>query len=445
MIHKIPFEWNHSVLQLYRNVRAIFLNTVLLESMDPPSKHARQSVICFEPESIFRVNDQRIYRNGIQIATGFDNVLSSLRSILAKYNQDMPEIHFTGGLLGFTSYTIVTSIEDIPQRHRKEFPDAMYGLYLDGIVFDHVRGEVFYFHQDSYRNRFRLVQDALKTDVPDAVFTATPPEFSVTASNFMHGVRSIKDKIYNGEIFQAVLSQRANFKISGDRIGIYRKLREINPSPYMYCIEFQDLSIIGSSPELLVEVRDRRIITFPIAGTRPRGATEEERKKFAEDLLADEKELAEHNMLVDLARNDIGKVAKIGSVKLAQYLAVEEFSHVVHLVSEVRAELNPSLDQFDAFFALFPAGTVSGAPKIRAMSFIDELEESNRGPYAGSIGYFGIGGDMVQAIAIRTAFGIGNDFHLQAGAGIVLDSDPESEYEETIRKLGALFQAIAVR
>ncbi len=443
LMKRVPLKHGMHPVDLYKRIRLRFNNTILLESMNPPSRYARQSVIVFAPTHLVRIDNERLYVNGVQRARGMDSVLNYLRAVLGEFPID-PQEHFTGGLVGFTSYSIIGSIEEIGQRHPKEFPDAMYGFYLDGIVLDHVNNESYYFHHEKFSSRYTMISEIIDEPVPEFTMETSSPRFRTSKEDYMQMVESVKERIVNGETYQTVISQRGDFSITGDRIGVYEKLRRINPSPYMYCIEFHDYAIIGSSPELLISKDNRKITTFPIAGTRPKGSTREERERYSEDLLADEKERAEHNMLVDLARNDIGRVSEIGTVRLPQYMSVEEFSHVIHIVSEVEGTIHEGLDQFDAFFSLFPAGTVSGAPKIRAMKIIDSIEGTNRGPYAGAVGYFGLDGNMEQAIAIRTIFGRGEQFHMQAGAGIVLDSDPETEYRETLSKLGALFQVLEV-
>lgn len=258
----------------------------------------------------------------------------------------------------------------------------------------------------------------------------------------MQAVRSAKEYIRNGDIFQVVPSQRFTAKLQGSLWNTYRVLRTINPSPYMYYLKLDNIEIAGASPETLVRVKDGEAVTFPIAGTRKRGKTPDEDIALERELLNDPKEIAEHNMLVDLARNDIGKIAKIGSVQLSDYMKVNRYSHVMHITSQVSGKLRKGIDSIDALASVLPAGTLSGAPKIRAMEIIDELEGEQRGVYGGALGYVGYEGNLDTCITIRTVVKKDDTIYMQAGGGVVLDSDPESEYEETINKLKAIFKAV---
>jgi anthranilate synthase component 1 len=272
--------------------------------------------------------------------------------------------------------------------------------------------------------------------------TDPPFDSSTTQLEFEESVEKIRDYIRAGDAFQVVLSQRLGIDLQASPFDLYRGLRTLNPSPYLYFLELDGISLVGSSPEVLVRVEDDVVIVRPIAGTRPRGDSVEEERLLSEELCQDEKELAEHRMLVDLGRNDIGRVAEFGSVTVSDLMIVERYSHVMHLVSQVEAKLREGLGAIDVFRACFPAGTVSGAPKIRAMEIIDELEPVRRGPYAGAVGYFNYGGvSMDTAITIRTLVATGGKAYVQAGAGIVADSDPSREYEETISKARALLRA----
>jgi anthranilate synthase component 1 len=277
---------------------------------------------------------------------------------------------------------------------------------------------------------------------PDGAGSSLRIVSNFTREDFEAAVRRCKEYILAGDIFQVVLSQRLTTKITCDPFDIYRAVRAINPSPYMFYLKCGDLRIAGSSPEILVKVQDREVCVRPIAGTRQRGATPEEDEALERELLADEKERAEHIMLVDLGRNDIGRVSRHGTVRVDDLMVIERYSHVMHIVSNVTGQLEEERDAFDALAATFPAGTVSGAPKIRAMEIIDELEPCRRGPYAGAVVYFGFTGNMDSGIMIRTAVIRGDTIHVQAGAGIVADSIPENEYHETLNKARALMRAI---
>jgi len=267
-------------------------------------------------------------------------------------------------------------------------------------------------------------------------------KFNMTKEEFIEKVEQVKRYIINGDIFQAVISQRGERRIEGDPFDIYRMLRVVNPSPYMYFLNMEDLKIIGSSPELLVRVENKIVETRPIAGTRRRGKSLEEDAKLEEELLNDEKEKAEHLMLVDLGRNDIGKISYFGTVRVDQFMIVEKYSHVMHIVSNISGKLRDDVSPIEALYACFPAGTVTGAPKIRAMEIIAELEPTKRGIYGGAIGYIDFSGNIDSCIAIRTIIMKGNKAFFQAGAGIVYDSIPEREYQETLDKLAATFKAV---
>jgi anthranilate synthase component 1 len=274
------------------------------------------------------------------------------------------------------------------------------------------------------------------------VETALPPS-TMGRERFESGVEKAKDYIMAGDAFQIVLSHRFSRDLRADPFDVYRALRLINPSPYMFFLRHPEVTVLGSSPEPLVKVRGRQVIQRPIAGTLPRGSTEDEDRALEEEFLRDEKERAEHVMLVDLARNDLGRVSRFGSVKVEELMTVERYSHVMHLVSQVSGELREDCSALDALYASFPAGTVSGAPKIRAMEIIDELEPTRRGPYAGVAGYFDFSGNLDTCIALRTAYVAGGQMHVQVGAGIVADSDPSKEWWETVNKATALLKAAA--
>lgn len=317
------------------------------------------------------------------------------------------------------------------------------GFYLDGIVYDHHRHRAYYFSHGE--DRSHVVTKALADPVPSpAPIRVSRFESDTTQQEFCTSIAQAKRHICSGDIYQVVLSKQLAAQYDGDLLLFYEVLRRINPSPYMFHLDFGGRVISGSSPEMLISAQENLITTYPIAGTRPLGQNAKERERYSRELLMDEKERAEHAMLVDLARNDIGRVAEYGSVRVPEYMMVESFSHVQHLVSRVEARLRKDQDALAAFAAVFPAGTVSGAPKQRAMEVINKLERSPRGPYAGAVGYLALNGHLDTAITIRTLFA---DTHaqrlfLRAGAGIVHDSVPEREWDETERKLEALKVAL---
>jgi anthranilate synthase component 1 len=307
-------------------------------------------------------------------------------------------------------------------------------------VFDHVAGQAYYYWYKE--NRIREIEQLLSRKRKNSNLVASNLRVNISQPEFISMVQKAKDYIKAGDIFQVVLSKRFEFEIEGELINFYKALRKINPSPYMYFLSMKDISIVGSSPEMLGRVDGRQVETFPIAGTRPVGRTTTENKRLASSLMNDPKERAEHVMLVDLARNDLGKVSKFGSVKVPKFMTVQKYSHVQHIVSRVTGELRRDRDAIDAFKAIFPAGTVSGAPKKRAMEIIDELEPSRRGPYAGAIGYFSYNGNADFAITIRTLVAKGKQAYIQAGGGIVADSRPRREWAETEHKAKALLRAL---
>ncbi len=380
---------------------------------------------------------------------------------------------FTGGAVGYIGYDAIRLIERIPDRHQREgsMPDALFELHATVVAFDRAHHRILLITNvhlgddgrpddaridelwEEAQQRLDLLEEAILHPVAGEEAPGRVPELpprritddmrsNCTREEFEGAVRRAKEYIAAGDAFQIVLSQRFEKETSVDPFAVYRLLRALNPSPYLFFFEFDDAAVFGSSPEILVRVQDRRMTVRPIAGTRRRGATEEEDAGLEEDLLRDEKELAEHRMLVDLGRNDVGRVARFGTVSLPQYLAVERYSHVMHIVSRVEGELRDGLTALDAFKAGFPAGTVSGAPKIRAMEIIDELEPTRRGVYSGAVGYLDFAGNLDTGIAIRTFVFHGGRAVVQAGAGIVADSVPEHEYFETIHKATALYEAI---
>lgn len=349
---------------------------------------------------------------------------------------------FAGGAVGYISYDAIRYWEKIPEKAVDDLklPDLELGIYDDGVVFDHTRGEIFYFYRG--KSRFDRLLQLLKRTYNPGLLSFSEPESNVSKEKFEDLVREAKHYIDSGDIFQVVLSRRYDFKVNGDLTRFYLNLREINPSPYMYFLKMGERKIVGSSPEMLVRVEGRTVETFPIAGTRPRTGDPEEDRRLAEELLSDPKERAEHVMLVDLARNDLGKVSKLGSVRVTDFMKVHRYSHVQHIVSRVIGELKRENDCHDAFKAVFPAGTVSGAPKIRAMEIIEELEPVRRGPYAGAVGYLSYNGNADFAITIRTLVATGRTCSIQVGAGIVADSIPEREWFETEHKAKALMKAL---
>lgn len=380
------------------------------------------------------------------------NILDEIKKTLnVEYKAvDLP---FSGGAIGYIGYDVIRQYEILPDKNKDEIniPEAYLLFYKTVICYDHYNHKVYIIYNvlpednlkyEEIKNILYLTYEKIKSRRQIHTLNSNGSSNSIksnlTKEEYCKIVNKAKNYIKKGDIFQVVLSQRFNIHTDENPFEVYRRLRSKNPSPYLFYIEFEDFQVVGSSPESLVKVIDNTVITNPIAGTRPRGENSEEDKLLAQDLLSDKKERAEHVMLVDLGRNDIGRISEFGTVKVDKFMEIELYSHVMHLVSKVTGKLKNGLDCFDALKACLPAGTVSGAPKIRAMEIIDELENVRRGLYAGALGYFSYDGNMDMCIAIRTVIFKNKTAYLQAGAGIVYDSDPIKEYEETINKAKAL-------
>jgi anthranilate synthase component I len=374
--------------------------------------------------------------------------------------QELPRL--TGGAVGFSSYDTVRQVEHLPDVPEDDLnlPEAIWSFYDEVYAFDHVKQQIVliktifvdvnadleYAYHRAVKSLDRMEAEAVKPLRAIGTFQLDAKQLTsnIEESRFHEMVNTSKEYIYEGDIFQVVLSQRFEVPFEGDKFTLYRALRMVNPSPYLFFLDFDDFAMVGSSPEVLVRVTDEEVRLLPIAGTRPRGKSHEEDLEFEEDLKSDPKEIAEHIMLVDLGRNDLSRVCRSGTVHLERNQSIERFSHVMHIVSDVVGKISSGKTSVDALMQCFPAGTVSGAPKIRAMEIIDELEPTKRGPYAGAVGYFDFSGNMDTCIAIRTMVVTGNSVYIQAGAGIVADSDPAKEFEETKNKAGALVEALSV-
>jgi anthranilate synthase component 1 len=452
-----------SPVSAYLRLRGRSSATFLLESVEGGERIARYSFIGRDPLFLVRSCGQttEVMRGGA-VEKHDGDLFSLLGELLQQYSQPPhPSLpRFTGGLVGFIGYDAVRSIEKLPCTVVNDagFEDSTLGLFNKIVAFDHLRHQVIIIVNTlidrsadlraQYENALReiaSIENMLRTpEQPPARFEHPPvsPTAETSREDFEKIVTVAKRYITEGDIFQVVLSQRFSSQFGGDLFNLYRALRVINPSPYLYFLDFGDTKIAGSSPEILVRAENGVAEVYPIAGTRPRGATEAQDKALEKDLLADEKELAEHIMLVDLGRNDLGRVCEIGTVKVSDMMSVVKYSHVMHIASRVTGKMVPGKTCVDVLRATFPAGTVSGAPKIRAMEIIDELESSRRTIYAGGVGYFDFSGNMDFCIAIRTLFAKGSKLYFQAGAGIVADSDPAREFEETLNKSRVIVDAI---
>ena len=406
--------------------------------MESDSGLARYSIIGFNPVAKIKAHDHNvtITTDTYTFEYTSDNPLLDIKTLI---KNDFKEEGFRGGLLGYVSYESIKYFENVPT-HKSIYPDFEFGLFLDCVVYDNIHKTCEYTTLNE--DRSDLIKRIYQEEHTNGILEYKLIQEDFTQDEYENAVDETKNLITDGEIFQAVISNSENLVLKGSKLPLYEHLRKINPSPYMYHIKLDQREIIGSSPEMLMRLEKGTVESYPIAGTRPRGKNKQEDEELEKSLLNDEKELAEHLMLVDLARNDIGKISKSNTVKLEEFYGIRKFSHVQHIVSHVTGKLNDNLDAIDAFMSLFPAGTLSGAPKIRAMEIINQKEKYARGPYGGAVGYFSLNGNADFAITIRTLTTNDNRAEIQAGAGIVYDSIPQSEYEECRRKRQALFQAL---
>ena len=442
-------------------------NTFLLESVEGGTQVGRYSFLGRDPSVIFEARGQQVtIRRGSQVTKiETTNPLEELKNLIREFvpvsDPTLPP--FAGGAVGYIAYDAVRHMENLPETNPDDLgvPDMLF-MFTDTIVaFDNVSHKLTVMHNLQARPGDNLdllydqaagVLQQILADLRNPLAEAQGQNGQVEAEDsfnsniekedFLAAVERCKSYIKGGDIIQAVLSQRLDTEFEGDAFSLYRALRIVNPSPYMFYLHFARLKLVGASPEIHVRSYGTNVTIRPIAGTRPRGENVEQDLKLEKELLADEKERAEHLMLVDLARNDIGRVCRYGSVKVTEFMVVERYSHVMHIVSDVEGTLEDGKDAFDLITATFPAGTVSGAPKIRAMEIVEELEPTRRGPYAGLVGYFSFNGNFDSCITIRTMLVKGNKVYVQAGAGIVADSVPKKEYAETLNKAKALFRAI---
>lgn len=427
-------------LEIYAKVREQSTKSFLLESVEGTEKTARYSFIGFEPIFEFKSKGCRVEVDGEKYKV--EDPYEELRKIFSNFVCGrVGTIPFSGGLVGYFSYDMVRFFEKLPSlvKDCEGFPDAHFIIPEHLLCFDHVRKETFLISCGREDRKVEKIAEG-NAEIGDFSVKDTKPDMS--KKEFEKCVSRAKEYIKEGDIFQVVLSRQLSASYDGDALQFYDVLRGINPSPYMFYLDFGDVKIAGSSPEMLVRLRDGELTLRPIAGTRQRGKSAEEDEKLKLEMLLDEKERAEHTMLVDLGRNDLGRVAEYGTVQVNELMGIEKYSHVQHIVSNITAALQKGRDAFDVLRATFPAGTVTGAPKIRAMEIIEELEKTRRGPYAGGVGYFDFSGNLDFAIAIRTMFAKNGTAYFQAGAGIVADSVPEREFYETENKLKALTSTI---
>ncbi|MDB2344942.1 anthranilate synthase component I [Candidatus Pelagibacter bacterium] len=439
-------------------------NSFIFESVEKGTVKGRYTIIGLNPDKIWDINKDIITLNNSGKKSKIKaDPLKYVNKLIKNFNIKIPKQlpSMASMLVGYFSYDVIRYVEKIPNNCKDDLkiPDVRLSRPKNLIIYDNLKKIIYYIenvyadtkiknykeHYDSINKKFDLYEDFENITLPDQ-FTYKPNKNSIksntTKVKFKSLVKKAKSYIEKGDIFQVVLSQRFERKFNKKPIEIYNYLRKSNPSPFMFYFNYKDFNILGSSPEILVRLRKGEVTIRPIAGTRPRGKNNKEDKKYELDLLKDKKELAEHLMLLDLGRNDVGKVSKINSVKVTEKFKVERYSHVMHIVSNVIGKFNNKFSLFETLLSGFPAGTVSGAPKIRAMEIIDELEKNKRKLYAGGIGYFTPNGEFDTCIALRTALIKNNKFYVQAGAGIVADSKPEKEYAETINKAKALMRAV---
>ena len=443
----------------------------LFESVVGGEKVGRYSFLAFEPFQQLTAHGKRVTLRGEAGEQQFDaaDPLDELRRRLAVYQAvRLPELPpFEGGAIGYAGYDVVRYVENLPNAPADDrgLPDLSFAFYDRMVVFDNVTKAMFVIAmarldktkgdaKAAYEDACRRIDDLVTrlsapANLPPAdIATSGEPRIAWTSNQsqeqYEAAVRKCVEYIRAGDIFQVVISQRLHLALGCDPFEVYRTLRVVNPSPFMFFLRTPEVTLVGSSPEIMCRVVDKQVTVRPLAGTRRRGATDEEDRRLADELLADPKERAEHVMLVDLGRNDVGRVAKFGSVKLSDVMVIERYSHVMHITSNVTGTLRDDCDAFDALKACLPAGTVSGAPKVRAMQIIDELEPHRRGPYAGAVGYIDYSGNMDTCIALRTLVVQGDRAYVQVGAGLVADSDPHTEYQETLSKARGLLKAIEI-
>jgi anthranilate synthase component 1 len=454
----------------YRQVENIFnlllveKNAFIFESVEKGTIRGRYTIIGLNPDKIWNINKNTIteqFEGKVKIIK--NKPLNFLNNLIDKFNIKVPAgiPKMSAMLVGYFSYDIIRYIENIPDKCVDDIkiPDVRIIRPKNLVIYDNLKKKLYfieniysetkiqnYFEKyQSIRKNFETYEDYTNIKLP-IKFTyqknKSQIKSNVSKNQFKTYVKKAKEYIAKGDVFQVVLSQRFERKINKTPLEIYNHLRLSNPSPFMFYFNFEDFKIIGSSPEILVRLRDNQITVRPIAGTRPRGSTKRQDAKYAKDLLKDKKELAEHLMLLDLGRNDVGKVSKVDTVRVTESFTIEKYSHVMHIVSNVVGEFDQKNSIFETLLSGFPAGTVSGAPKIRAMEIIDELEKNKRKLYAGAIGYFTPGKEFDTCIALRTALIKNDKFYVQSGAGIVADSVPEKEYQETVNKAKALMSAV---
>ena len=434
----ISLDYSGTQFEIYNKISRNYPYSFLFESLTGPEELSETSIMGFDPEFIVKGYYDKVTiqnRDGSIKTISTSDPLNTIKDLVQETTDQ--SYRYLGGAVGIINYDSIRLWEKIPKHHDISEPIMEFGIYNDGILFDNKKRKSLYFYYDKNR-----VDEIKSSESKFEDFTISKITNNLNEEKFSEIVNKAKKYIYDGDVFQVVLSRKFSFEADGDYLKVYQKLRSLNPSPYLYHLKMNEKTVIGSSPEMLLRVTNDQVETFPIAGTRKISTDEAKNEQLRQELINDEKELAEHTMLVDLGRNDIGKVCNYGTVHVNKLMEVKKFSHVQHMVTHVIGKLNKNYNMYDAFKAVFPAGTVSGAPKVRAMEIIDELEPESRGPYAGAVGYFSFNGCCDFAIAIRSIFADGKDGFVQAGAGIVSDSIPNNELKETEHKANAMLTAL---
>ena len=434
----ISLSLDGNQFEIYNKISRNYTHSFLFESLTGPEELSETSIMGFDPEFIVKGYYDKVTiqkRDGSIETIATLDPLNTIKEMVLKTTDQ--SYRYLGGAVGNINYDAIRLWEKIPKNHSTEEPIMEFGIYTDGILFDNKQKKSLYFYYEDNR-----IDEIKSSEANFGEFTISEITSNINENEFADIVDKAKKYIYDGDVLQVVLSRKYSFEADGDYLKVYQKLRSLNPSPYLYHMKMDQKTIIGSSPEMLIRVTNDQIETFPIAGTRKITENEEKNEEMKQELINDEKELAEHTMLVDLGRNDIGRVCDYGTVHVKELMQVKKFSHVQHMVTHVIGKLSTKFDMYDAFKAVFPAGTVSGAPKVRAMEIIDELEPESRGPYAGAVGYFSFNGCCDFAIAIRSIFANGKSGFVQAGAGIVFDSIAKNELDETEHKANAMITAL---
>ncbi|MBI5456901.1 anthranilate synthase component I family protein [Candidatus Kaiserbacteria bacterium] len=424
-------------LELFKKVEQEYDTCFIFESLGEEGKFSRYSIIGFDPAHLISAREKTFTFDGKAYAV--ENPYAALRGMMPR--QTIAR-NYAGGLIGYLSYEAVNYFE--PSVHVKvhpSFEQFMFGVYLDGVIYDKLTNELSYFYYDT--DRSDVLKNILQKSAGKKEFSAKFIKDGLTKEQHAEVVERVKEHIRAGNTFQCEVGFKSEYSIEGDPVAIYEKLRDVNPSPFMYHLKFGKRHVIGASPELLFSLRDGEMTTRPLAGTIRRGKDEKEDQQLARKLLNDPKERAEHTMLVDMHRNDIGRVARFGTVRVKDLMTVKKFSHVQHMSSEVVGIIRPGEDMFSGLQSNFPMGTICGTPKVETMKIIDANEPEARGPYGGGVGHFGFNGDCTFALTLRSVFLSGKDAYTQTCGGIVYDSDPEKEYEEIVNKLAAMKRVLS--